>query len=273
MNQNFCQAVNIRQELVRLEAGMAERNGRGAWPKDGWGGTLDSKGQNPGPYYVLADHPLKEVGLRNLCNELRGDPYSIHDDATFHGVLGIQALLIEDFDASLKGDGVFGPATATAVKMAQSFFGIGNDGVVGRDTMKWLLWTHVHETAHGFGVPWEALYGFLQNEGNWDPGAVGWHDAQDVGLAQINLKYHPETTLSEAFCPSYAIRFIAGYLGQAMEEFNGNIVDSIISYNLGFSGTWQWISEGRPTHWIPPWSKVERRPFEYAKRILESANL
>lgn len=248
------------------------REGRGAWPKDGLGGTLDSRGQNPGPYYALADHPLKEVGLRAICNNLRGEPYSIHDDAVFHGVLAIQALLIEEFQASLKGDGVYGPATAEAVKKAQSFFGLASDGVVGKKTMQWLMWAPIHKIANRSNFPWEALWGILQYEGGWDPGAVGWHDNQDIGLAQISLKFHPETTLSQAFCPSYAMNFIAGYISYGMEEFNGNITDAVISYNLGIAGTWQWIADGRPAYWTPSWSSLERQPLQYAHRILTAAN-
>lgn len=249
-----------------------ERQGRGAWPQDGWGGTLNAAGTKPGRYYSLAADPLKQVGLSKVCKEIQNRLYSINESATFHGVLAIQVLLIEDFDAALKGDGVYGPSTAESIRDAQIFFGISADGVVGKETMRWLLWPHIHKVAQHYNVPWEAVYGLLEFEGNWDPGAVGWLDANDLGLAQINLPSHPDVTQSEAFCPSYAMNFLASYIANGLEAFDGNIIDAIISYNLGIGGTRQWISDGRPVQWSPPWSNLERRPFEYADRILSAAN-
>lgn len=245
-----------------------ERQGRGAWPKDGRGGTLNAKGSASGKYYALADNPFKEVGLKVVCDEITGK-YSTRDEvAVFHGVLAIQALLVEDFKADLKGDGVFGPETKAAVADAQAKLGIISDGVVGKETMTWFLWPHIHEIADYHDVPWRIIYGFLQNEGAWDPGAVGWLDSNDLGLAQINTKAHPDVTFSEAFCPSFAMHFIGKYISYAAEQLNGNMIDSVISYNLGIGGTRQWIGAGRPLVWTPPWSDLPRRPFEYADRIM-----
>lgn len=248
-----------------------ERQGRGAWPSDGRGGTLNAKGTAAGRYYALAADPLREVGLAAVCDQIQNKPTTTDRNAVFHGVLAIQAFLVEDFKVSLKGDGVYGPETAQAVKNAQSFFGILSDGVVGKETMMWFLWPHIHEIAQHYNVPWNVIWGFLQNEGNWDPGAVGWLDSNDLGLLQINLKAHPDITPSEALCPSYCLHFLGKYISAALKEFNGNIIDSVISYNLGFGGTRQWINDGRPVFWTPSWSNLERRPFEYADRIINSA--
>lgn len=252
---------------------MAERKGRGAWPSDGRGGTLNARGTGPGKYYSLAKDPLKQIGLTTLCRNLENKPSSTDFNATFHGVLAIQAILVEDFEAPLTGDGVYGPSTEKAVRDAQAFFGIISDGVVGKETMMWFLWPHIHEVAGKYNVPWNVIWGFLQNEGNWDPGAVGWIDPSDLGLAQINTRYHPDTSFSEAFCSSYAITFIARYIADALREFNGNVTDAVVSYNLGYGGTRQWIDAGRPAAWTPPWSVLERYPYRYADRILNSTEL
>lgn len=248
-----------------------EREGRGAWPNDGRGGTLNAKGTGPGKFYTLSQDPLKQVGLAKICRELKSQPIPRDENATFHAVLAIQALLIEDFSANLKGDGVFGPETFEAVKSAQRWLAITVDGVVGIETMKWLLWPHIHRIAKIHEIPWNVIYGFIQNEGNWDPGAVGYIDSNDVGLAQINLPSHPSVTESQAFCPSFSMFFIAGYIQNAMAELNNNVIDAVVSYNLGIGGTRQWIRAGRPTAWTPVGSDLERKPFEYAERILNAA--
>lgn len=247
------------------------RQGRGAWPRDGQGGTLDAAGAAPGKYYSLAQEPLKQIGLKTLCRKLQGESVAVDYDATYHGVLAIQALLIEDFNANLNGDGVYGPSTRDSVVEAQKSFGVTADGVVGPETMRWLLWPHIHQIANYRNVPWNIIYGLLQNEGAWDPGAVGWVDGNDLGLAQINLTYHPDVTLSEAFCSSFAINFIANYMATALQAFDNNVIDATVSYNLGIGGARQWIRDGRPIQWTPPWSPLERRPFEYADRILNAA--
>lgn len=243
--------------------------GRGAWPASGRGGTLRTDGRTPGPYYLLADNDSDQIGLETWCRRTRGLPVQQDDLAVFHGVVAIQ-LLVSSFapGGMLKGDGIFGPGTAIAVRTAQSHFGLIADGVVGRKTMPRLLRSAVVQTARVNSVPPEPVYGILANEGAWDPAAVGTLDANDLGLAQINTVAHPTTTFAEAFCPSYAIRFVATYLAAAMTLVDGNLRDAVVSYNLGYGGTRQWIRAGRPDVWTPPWADRPRQPNEYIDRIL-----
>ena len=246
------------------------QQGRGAWSSKGFGGTLNSKGTGPGPYYVLAEDDINQVGLHAWCKREQGQPISVDDNAVWHAVFAIQLLINPFFGNSLRGDGIFGPETEKAVKEAQKAYGLTPDGVVGSKTMKALITPIIK--AQGL-FDWEAVYGILQYEGGWDPGAVGYVDTNDLGLAQINTVAHPNVTFSNAFCVSYAVNFIAGYLANASHELNGDHRLAVASYNLGIGGARQWDRDGRPEEWLPSWSNLVRKPNAYIDRILKAHEL
>ena len=247
-------------------------NGRGAWSSKGIGGTLKpSRGKTiPGPYYMLAENDIDQIGLGTWCRRAQGLPVNQDYNATFHGVVGIQLLLNSYVGANLEGDGIFGPTTKWYTVVAQKKAGLVEDGVIGIKTMKALLLPLIQRTAAKFNEPWEPIYGVLRFEGALDPGAVGYIDPQDWGLAQINTKYHPEVSFAQAFCPSYATAFVANYLRYGLDSLDGNLRDAVVSYNLGIGGARQWIRAGRPDVWTPVGSDLERKPNEYIDRILNA---
>lgn len=245
------------------------RVGRGAWPRDGRGGTISGAG--PGPYYAYADL-WRTVGLAAVLRFLDGQPIPFDELAVHYGVKAIQRLVnrCELPDDLSVVDGIFGKETDLRVKDVQKRASLKADGVVGSKTMKALLLLPVVETAKRRNEPWEAVWGLLAYEGGWDPGAVGYLDNNDLGLAQVNLKAHPSVTVEQAFDPYWAIEFIAGYLANALTYLNGNVRDAVASYNLGIGGARQWIADGRPDEWLPPWSTTLRYPNKYVDRILNA---
>jgi peptidoglycan hydrolase-like protein with peptidoglycan-binding domain len=242
-----------------------ERQGRGAWPSDGRGGTRKNP-TTPGKHYLLAQG-FDTVGIAAVLRFLDGQAIPLDELAVNKGVLAIQRLVnaCEGVSAKVPEDGLFGAKTDAGVREVQRLGSVPADGVVGPTTMKTLLLLPIMKAAAG---RWQAVYGLLQNEGGWDPGAVGYIDSNDLGLAQVNLIAHPTVTVEQAFDPFWAIGFINGYLANAEKYLAGNARDSILSYNLGIGGTRQWIAAGRPRLWTPPWSKVERDTTAYVDRIL-----
>jgi len=109
---------------------------------------------------------------------------------------------------------------------------------------------------------WTVVYGFLANEGAFDPGAVGYYDEGDLGLAQINGRAHPELSVAARFDPIVAIQFNIDYLNNALKNLAGNLRDAVLSYNLGSYGITLWIKAGRPRYWNPTTRKSSPVPAE-----------
>lgn len=253
---------------------MTEYQGRGAWSKVG--GTLKKAVVNkktvtvPGPYYMLATDPNQRVGLRPWLLNYAGQKVDLNESAVWHGVVAIQVLIVW-LGISCPIHGVFDNDTDIAVRKAQAQLGLIADGIVGQATMKKLLLPLIKRVASTkMDQDWRAIYGILANEGAFDPGAVGYLDSNDLGLAQINLPSHPSVSFSDAFCPSKTVNFVADLLAQGLTAF-GNERDAIASYNLGIGGTRLWIAAGRPDVWTPPWADRERYVRVYIDRILNAA--
>lgn len=255
---------------------MTEEKGRGAWPSAGTGGTLalskDKKKTIPGKYYMLAKDPGQTVGLRKVLHEAAHQPPPLEDLAVWHGVVGIQVLLAGFLGENVPVTGLFDQSTDWALKKAQTQLGLTADGIVGPATMKALLLPLIKRTAKELlGQDWKPIYGILANEGAFDPGAVGFLDPGDLGLAQINMLSHPDVTISNAFCPSFAVKFVAKLLAQGLDVFHDQRL-AVASYNLGVGGTRQWIAAGQPSVWQPPWADKERSVKTYIDRILGQAD-
>jgi hypothetical protein len=256
---------------------MAEYQGRGAWSSKGVGGTLKKTTVKkvvqtvPGPYYMLHSTPLAQVGMRAFLMKYAGQPVDMNDDAVHHGVIAIQ-VLVAGLGIPCPIHGVYDVETDTAVRKAQGQLGLVADGVVGQSTMKKLLLPLIKRVAREqMNQDWRPIYGVLANEGAFDPGAVGFLDAEDLGLAQINMPSHPDVKFADAFCPSYAVKFVAGLLGQALSVFHDER-DSIAAYNLGIGGTRAWIAAGRPDLWSPPHAPDrERNVKKYIDNILKAS--
>lgn len=239
-------------------------NGRGAWAVSGKGGTLQTDGKRPGPYYCLAASGTRKVGDIEKGADINGR-------AVKAGVVAIQrALGRRRF--KVKVTGVFDAATKAAVAKFQSANMPGQNpwGGVGPETAKALFLWDVKVRGEAGGVDWRAVCGIIQNESNYDPGAVGYLDPTDLGLAQINGRAHPDLTEEDRFQPMTAITFVVEYLTSAMETFHGNERDAVASYNLGAGGTRTWIKAGRPDMWTPAGAKTPRDVKGYIDRILSA---
>lgn len=248
------------------------RQGRGAWPSDGRGGTL-SNPTTPGKYYMLGEG-WNTVGIHAVLRFLDGQSNIPFDEIAVHnGVKGIQSLLnaCDGIKNKVTVDGVFGKQTDTAVRELQKIGSLPINGVVGPATMKTLMLLPIVKDSATKNISWEAVYGLLAFEGGWDPGAVGYVDSNDLGLAQVNTKAHPTVTVTRAYDPFWAIGFIENYLINARTYLGNNIRDMVASYNLGIGGARQWIAAGRPdVVWQPSWSTTPRKPNEYIDKILNA---
>lgn len=251
----------------------ANYQGRGAWNKNGVGGTVTQvKGADkPGPYYMLTKDPNLRPGFVGFLKHYANVPVDLNEDAVYHGVIGIQ-ILLAGLGIPCPVSGVFDVATKVAVVEAQTRFHLTPpDGIAGPTTMKHLILPLIQRKSGENNIDWKPVYGILANEGGFDPGAVGLADSDDLGLAQINIRSHPGVALADTFCPSFAIKFVIGLLQQGLNAFH-NMDQAIASYNLGVGGTRQWISAGSPDEWTPQGTTEPRNVRKYIDRILKAAD-
>lgn len=211
-----------------------------AWPSNGAGGTLNASGNEPGPYYVLATAEVSAVGSAGFAA-----PDILHR-AVAYGVRSIQRALNRQLGgAPFRADGVFGEKTSEATKTFQRKRNLTADGVVGPQTAR-ALFTPVVRRLATVRVPACALEGQVQNESGFDPGAVGYVDDRDLGLMQINGRWHPEFDESERFSPIVAVDYAIELYNNALSALGGNLEDAVAAYNLGIGGARTWIEHGRP---------------------------
>jgi hypothetical protein len=242
-------------------------SGRGAWNTRGVGGTLtrDRTGKIiPGRWYLAADGDQR-ISIKVFRQLRNGVTPEINDLAVFLGAKAIQKLL--GFDERGQ-DGLIGPLTDGRIRNKQKELGVAQDGLIGPKTMKAMLMPLVRDMAKKYDVRWQILCGKLTYEGAWDPGAVGFSDANDLGLSQISIVAHPSVSPEQAFDPEFALDFGAKFMRSNLDAFNGNERDAIAAYNLGQGGTRQWISAGRPDTWQGSWMSSPRNVKAYIDRIL-----
>jgi hypothetical protein len=244
----------------------AKPHGRGAWPKDGAGGTLSLGGTEPGAYYVLADIdsglPLVGSGGWNSTN---GDERAVHG-----GTRAIQRALNRRGKYGLRVTGKFDIPTRDAAVEFQRSLGSSRWGGIGQSTAKALFLPDLQSRCKALKFPaWEVVCGVVQNESAWDPGAVGKVKPVDIGLAQINGDAHPDMSERERLSPTYAFTFIIRYLTNAMKALDGNVDYAIASYNLGITGCRRWVALGCPEWYTPPGS-VPRNVPAYIARIKDA---
>lgn len=219
-------------------------NSRSAWPNGGAGGTRDTTGRLPGPYYV-------NTGAKPWVGSPGWSSPDVDYRAVHGGVLAIQKALVRLGLFTNKPIGLYGAETERAVlKFQQSLpasAGITPWGGVGRDTSKALFLPWMKEIVTQ--IDWRVVCGIIENESNWDPGAVGYVDPTDLGLAQINGPSHPSLDERERLDPAVAFGFVQTYIVEALDYLNDNLRDAVASYNLGLGGADQWIAAGRPDVW------------------------
>jgi peptidoglycan hydrolase-like protein with peptidoglycan-binding domain len=236
--------------------------GRGAWPNSGAGGTLTyPDGDAPGPYYTLPSGDLPKVGSAGWESE------DVNERAVHGAVLAIQrALRRRGYDVAATG--TYNQATFEAVTAFQQSMGLTVWGGVGETTAQILVLPDLHAACEREGwTRWRIVGGLTQTESNFDLGCVGEIDPEDIGLAQINGPNNPDLTEVERLRPVVAFGYIAAKMKTNLATFDGNLRDAIAAYNLGVTGAFKWIADGRPDLWTPPGQSRERDVKGYIDKI------
>ena len=245
--------------------------GRGAWPSDGIGGTLNLTGNGPGRYYRAPATNWATPGSAGARAERADGEIPIDAYAVWRAATAIQVELHERGFTGIAGralipDGIWGPSTEAAVKAFQMRVGLTPDGVFGPASAKALFLPIAARVAEQVdaGHPELAtiMRGTISLESGWDPGAVGRATPQDLGLGQINGPAHPKLSTNDRLNPKVALPYIARLIEANLVAFKFNTRDAIAAYNLGQAGARTWISMGRPQAYR------SARPHEYIDKIL-----
>ena len=247
-------------------------HGRGSWNNAGTGGTLKlDRTLNKtvaGPYYMAPVNSTYMIGLDTSKKVAAGETVNIDNYAVFLGVKAIQYRLNVVLNKTLVVDGIIGPKTDAVIKELQRSLGVVDDGMIGPKTNGALFLGEAKTASARYGQDWTVVAGIIKSESNWDTGAVGYIDNRDFGLGQVNWVAHPEFTPEQLFDYRFALDYSAKRYRDALSYFKGNIRDAIASYNLGYGGTREWISLGRPDVWTPSWDSVPRDTRAYIDGIL-----
>lgn len=231
-------------------------NGRGAWPNRGYGGTKEIGRNNtvrPGPYYLYAQGDRKVGGFG-------ADSEFINRRAVHYAVKAIQRAVNREAIGmdNIEVDGVFGIGTEEGVRRWQESYTEQHPdsdltvwGGIGQASAKALFLPLLNDVVSAKYR--NIVCGYVLNEAGWDPGAVGYIDPGDLGLAQISAIVRKDKGITEEDCfkPITAFKYIEQRFTEALETFDGVIRDAIVSYNLGDGGTRSWIRDGRPDMWDP----------------------
>lgn len=112
---------------------------------------------------------------------------------------------------------LYGSGTRSAVKLFQKANGLGEDGMVGKQTANALWRARIKSLA----IPRGWLRALTHWESGDDPGAefVNTDGSADRGLCQLNSTRKPLTE-EEAFDPATALAFTAGYLRSSADSFD-----------------------------------------------------
>lgn len=240
-------------------------SGRGAWPTSGAGGTKKYKDETkPGSYYYLGSGAKPEGRGRTA------DEYAV-----YRAVKAYQKALRSYFGIdTIVVDGYYGEQTESSVLQFQTYNPqVGTPwGGIGPDTSKALLYPALEKVMAKVGNPMitaKMVSGTVNHESMWDAGAVGYTDDDDLGLAQINGRSHPDLSRAQRLTPSTAFQFVVDYYNNALGQLAGNQRDAVASYNLGVGGARTWIRNGRPDIWTPAGSTTPRNVKRYIDNILE----
>lgn len=170
--------------------------GRSAWTARGKDNYSNLYRYNPN-YPMDGAYPTKDMNYQ----------------AVHLAVKAIQARLKDmGFAPGLTVTGTYDTATTTAVKAAQTYYGLSVTGAFNSE-LSMLIWRQLLETqAARYGVKPKYLWGIMFNESTADPGAVGYGNPPDSGLVQINTAAHEEVTPAMAYDPNYAFNYLASRL-------------------------------------------------------------
>jgi hypothetical protein len=222
--------------------------GRGAWNKKGVGGTLNLDGTGPGEFYRAPAGSSKMIGSATSKKVKAGDPVDANDYAVWRAVVAIQT------EIEVLADGIFGNDTAAALKAWQTRNGIGADGIFGQGSAKKMFQPLLQSATGNISGAHKDLYraanGHTWSESSLDPGCVGPTTPEDLGLCQINGRWHPDMTAAARLDPRAALRWQAQFVQDNLEAMGNNTRDGIAAYLLGVGGAKQWVASGRPDVWV-----------------------
>lgn len=224
--------------------------GRGAWPaKTGRGGTLNSSGTGPGPYYRKRrwGSSAKLVGKVGADAVKNQQPVSIDYYAVYKAVQTIQRWL------GAEADGVYGRETKNVVKQWQSEMNLKADGVFGptaaRALFEPVILREASKADPGSAVLGPIVVGHISWESGFDPGAVGGVSPHDLGLCQINGIAHPDMSVDKRLTSLPSIKWAVDFVKSNLDEFPNNLDAGIAAYNLGKGGARSWVRAGSPDVW------------------------
>ncbi|MBL7495604.1 peptidoglycan-binding protein [Frankia sp. CNm7] len=188
------------------------RVGRGSWPSDGRGGTVNATGNGFGPYYGIgAGERAPEGSTPEDIEAVRAGVKAIQRALNWHVAVSGEKT------PAIPADGRFTEATRAAVIAFQQRKQptINRDmylpaverspsGLVHKETAYALFMPIADRYALKYTVPRGLLRGITTIESNWDPGAVGYWTNSDFGLNQWNTTL-PDITRDKALDPYWAL--------------------------------------------------------------------
>lgn len=215
-------------------------SGRGAWSNIG--GTLNSAGTAPGPYYKApASGAYKDMpGSKGADAVKNSGTVDMNYFAVYMGVRAIQRHL------GTPDDGVWGPNTDSKCKDWQKAHSLTADGICGPNTTKAMFLPLLNKSAGSDDQVYYCCRGHVGHESAWDPAAVGFQTPEDLGLCQINGPAHPDMSAQERLRPEDSLPWVARFVANNLAVM-GNRVDGIAAYLLGTGGAQQWVKADRPT--------------------------
>lgn len=164
------------------------------------------------------------------------------------GIVALKAELI--FNGFSKGIvplvPAFGDAMRNRVKEFQTSVGRTADGVIGPSTAQALFSKRIKLNEELYEIPDKLICKQISLESGFDPAAVGYVDARDRGLAQINSGAHPEVSDVQAFDPGYSIPWTTRYLSSNINYCNGDVKAGVAAHNIGNFYAKRWQEAGKP---------------------------
>lgn len=220
-------------EKTVKEAGL--NHGRGAWTKVG----MPPNGTG---YYQL----LNPIHVGSIIVP------SLDYRAVTYGVKAFQKRINEmGWTPKLTVDGDFGLTTSTALHWAQKKVNVVVDGQGGPHTATAMFYP-VLRKMNSTVAPIAGAICHL--ESGFDPGAVGYVVADDLGLAQINLSSNPNVTEASAFDFRFALTYLTGRITAALNKYKNHDA-AIVSYNSPL--------------WAKEWEQTGKAPNSTAQQYVD----
>jgi hypothetical protein len=137
---------------------------------------------------------------------------------------------------------------ARAAMDFQKAAGLVVDEECGQITLRELFRKRIEWAERAYWLPAKSLGKKIALESAFDPVAIGFADEADKGIVQVNIRIH-DVTEADAFTPSYAIPWAAGYLfdqKKAVEERADTWRAARAAYNVGNFYATEWMKAGFP---------------------------